>query len=216
MGGGRPYLFLHASVTSFIKRGNDQLSGVHVFRYIDHADEIGCLAHPVEHGYVYADLSLTDIIPHLSKQMAQKIAQIHKIPLSSHWHLTKDQLVQVFEGHDCVNCNHYTSVLEAQMSPQLKKNIYLFANLSKEKKDERNSNSNVDNAQLDPSVPFPPPPLTEALKEIIVRDWCKDSKPSSLEESGCAVCGELVPISQLSRLKAIKTMLGVLEAPGVI
>ncbi|KAF8233154.1 hypothetical protein L208DRAFT_1268344 [Tricholoma matsutake] len=71
------------------------------------------------------------------------------------------------------------------------------------------SNSNADNVQLDPSVPFPPPPVTEALKEIIVRDRCKDSKPSSLEESGCAVCGELVPISQLSHLKAIKTMLGV-------
>ena len=121
MGGGRPYLFSHALITSFIKKGNEQLSTVHVFRYVDHADEIGCLAYPVEHGFVYADLSLTDIVPHLSKQMVQKIARIHKIPLSSHWRLTKDQLVQVFEGHDCINCNHYTSVLEAQTSPQLKK-----------------------------------------------------------------------------------------------
>lgn len=29
------------------------------------------------------------------------------------------------------------------------------------------------------------------------------------------VCGELVPVSQLSRLKAIKKMLGILSAPGV-
>ena len=29
------------------------------------------------------------------------------------------------------------------------------------------------------------------------------------------MCGELVPISQLSRLKAIKNMLGILSAPGV-
>ena len=62
---------------------------------------------------------------------------------------------------------------------------------------------------------FPPPPLTKELGETIIRQWCKESQPSSLEESGCAVCGELVPISQLSRLKNIKKMLGILTAPGV-
>ena len=62
---------------------------------------------------------------------------------------------------------------------------------------------------------FPPTPLTKELGEAIIRKWCKESEPSLLEESGCAVCGELVPISRLSRLKAIKKMLGILAAPGV-
>ena len=65
------------------------------------------------------------------------------------------------------------------------------------------------------SPTFPPLPLTKELSETIIWKWCKETKPSSLEESGCAVCGELVPILQLSHLKAIKKMLGILTAAGV-
>jgi hypothetical protein len=121
VGGGRAYLFPHPSVAPVIKNSNDQLSSAHVFRYVDHVDDIGCLAYPVQHGFVHADLSLTDIVPHISKQMVQKIARIHKIPLSMHWCFTKDELVKVFEGHNCVNCNLYTSVLEPQLSASAKK-----------------------------------------------------------------------------------------------
>jgi hypothetical protein len=39
--------------------------------------------------------------------------------------------------------------------------------------------------------------------------------PNKFEESGCAVCGELVPLSNLSCLKNIKGLLRILEAPGV-
>jgi hypothetical protein len=40
-------------------------------------------------------------------------------------------------------------------------------------------------------------------------------QPKYLQEGGCAVCGELKPIRELSRLKGIKNILSVLEAPGV-
>jgi hypothetical protein len=39
--------------------------------------------------------------------------------------------------------------------------------------------------------------------------------PNKFEESGCAVCGELTPLSNLCRLKTIKGMLNILEAPGM-
>jgi len=38
---------------------------------------------------------------------------------------------------------------------------------------------------------------------------------NKIEEGGCAVCGELVPIEELSRLKAIKNHLHVLKAEGI-
>ena len=119
IGGGRQYLFSNSSIVSFIKQGGDKVSPDHVFRYVDHMDDIGCVAYPLEQGFVYANLTLAHIVPFLSKKMVQKIAQIHKIPISSNWNLTKDDLVKMFYDHSCINCTLYTSVLEAQLSPSL-------------------------------------------------------------------------------------------------
>ena len=38
---------------------------------------------------------------------------------------------------------------------------------------------------------------------------------SYIEESGCAVCGELTPLKAISRLKSVKKLLHVLVTPGV-
>ena len=237
----------------FIKQGGDQLTPDHVFRYVDHVDDMGRLAYPLEQGFVYANMTLSHIIPFLSRQMVQKIARVHKIPISSHWKLTKDDLVKMFNGHSCIinNCAFYTSVLEARISPSLiRKEAFVkaFANLTEEEREERNKIKHASKqnkikctssakATLTSTkeknerkikhgskravkpVPgpaaFPPPPLTKELGKTIIRHWCKEAEPSSLEESGCAVCGELVPIPRLSCLKAIKNMLSVLAAPGV-
>jgi hypothetical protein len=219
-GGGRPHLFSNLCIAPFIKEGGDQQTPDHVFRYVDHVDDIGCLAYPLKQGFVYANLTLPNIVPFLSGHMVQKIAKIHKIPFSLRWNLKKTDLVKIFDNHSCLNCTLYTSVLEIQLSPSLAKkkaSAKAFANLSKEKRAELNKSKLVSSANIpDPAPPtFPPPPLTKELGETIIRRWCEETKPLSLEESGCAVCGELVPITQLSRLKAVKRMLGILAAPGV-
>ena len=38
---------------------------------------------------------------------------------------------------------------------------------------------------------------------------------SNIEEAGCAVCSELTPVRNLSRVKNIKNMLHILSTPGV-
>ncbi|KAF8218417.1 hypothetical protein L208DRAFT_1351669, partial [Tricholoma matsutake] len=144
--------------------------------------------------------------------MIQKIAHIHKISLGSSWHLCKEQLIEAFIGHDCVNCNLYTSILEAQLAPSLKKKQSL---VRCNKKNNARCKLNCAGGEVSDDSIFPPHALSEDLSETIVRDWCKATDSSSLEEAGCAVCGELVPVKQLSHLKAIKTMLGILAAPGV-
>ena len=262
IGGGRPYLFSHQSIVSFIKKQNE-VSTAHVFQYVDYVDEVGCLNYPVELGFVHADMLLTDIIPHLSKNMIQKIASSHKISFSSWWHLPKDQLIKAFKGHNCINCTSYTSIFKVQISPSFKKrqsSANAFANLTEEDRVKRNqkkkkirdqakshdkekkkcsacdstpkkkhkcAKSCVDakdkqyvcdsqtQSATDELSAFPPPALTEELSETIIRNWCKATDPSVLEEAGCAVCGELVPVKQLSRLKAIKKLLNILAAPGV-
>jgi hypothetical protein len=140
-GGGWPHLFSNPCIAPFIKKGGDQLTPDHVFRYVDYVDDIGCLAYPLEQGFVYANLTLANIVPLISIQMVQKIAQIHKISFSRHWNLKKNDLVKMFEGHNCLNCTLYTSILEARLSPSLVKkeaSAKVFAKKTKKERTELN------------------------------------------------------------------------------
>ena len=72
--------------------------------------------------------------------------------------------------------------------------------------------------ELDPIIEladFPPSPVDKNLSQKIITEFCASSSPSVLDESGCAVCGRLCPLKQLTRLKAIKNLLGVLHTSGV-
>ena len=69
-------------------------------------------------------------------------------------------------------------------------------------------------SMLEP-VEYPPPPFNDTLSRKIIGDFCAKSNKTSIEEAGCGVCGQLIPISQLTRIKAVKNLLTVLEAPDV-
>ncbi|KAF8224094.1 hypothetical protein L208DRAFT_1513780, partial [Tricholoma matsutake] len=62
---------------------------------------------------------------------------------------------------------------------------------------------------------FPPSPADPSLEYNIVQGFCEDSAPQNLEEAGCAVCGQLMVVSQLSRSKAVKNQLHILQASSV-
>ena len=68
---------------------------------------------------------------------------------------------------------------------------------------------------VDHPTEFPPKPVDNNLSHKIVSDFCKNLTPDALEEAGCAVCGQLVPVTQLTRLKAVKNLLHMLHASGV-
>ncbi|PBK59125.1 hypothetical protein ARMSODRAFT_899699 [Armillaria solidipes] len=61
---------------------------------------------------------------------------------------------------------------------------------------------------------FPPKPLTPDLTLRIARDFCQDMSPSVFEEAGCAVCGQLTPLSKLSPKRSLGKMFHVLERDG--
>jgi len=62
---------------------------------------------------------------------------------------------------------------------------------------------------------FPPEPLNDVLAHNIIEGACKKMRVKNFEEAGCAVCGQLVPLSSLSRLKHVKKFLHILTAQGV-
>ena len=70
-------------------------------------------------------------------------------------------------------------------------------------------------SKIPDAIPFPPTPVDNDLSQKIINDFCLDSLPSVIEEAGCAVCGQLVPVSRLTRLKGVKNLLHVLHATAV-
>jgi hypothetical protein len=66
-----------------------------------------------------------------------------------------------------------------------------------------------------PSISFPPEPASKGFEHAIIRDACKHMHPENFEEVGCAVCGELKLRKDTGRLKSVKNILKILEAPGV-
>ena len=61
---------------------------------------------------------------------------------------------------------------------------------------------------------FPPDPVDKILSHQIVTAACAKLKPGAFEEAGCAICGQLVTMSKLSKLSAMKQYLHSLENPG--
>ena len=134
-----------------------------------------------------------------------------------------------------MSCNLYCSVFSVVPSKAAKDRKRKQASLNKSKKELSPANNSLPvdrlkssehssdqgNIQvdvkdsLDHLTEFPPKPVDINLSHKIVSDFCENLKPDALEEAGCMVCGQLVPVAQLTRLKAVKNLLHVLHASGV-
>ena len=65
------------------------------------------------------------------------------------------------------------------------------------------------------NVKFPPFPPSKRLMHKIISGFCNDTHPSKFEETGCAVCGQLVVMSKLIKLTDVKCSLDPLVRIGV-
>ncbi|KAJ7111011.1 hypothetical protein C8R44DRAFT_533416, partial [Mycena epipterygia] len=62
---------------------------------------------------------------------------------------------------------------------------------------------------------FPPMPPTKILHHDIITGMCEDVDPSHIEESGCAVCGQITPNTDLTPMKDLELNWELLNRPGV-
>jgi hypothetical protein len=209
IGGGRSHVFSSDDIFPFVLDGGGDISPASVFGFVDHVDDTGLLPYPVKQDFVHVNIPLPYLIPHLPVRLIHKIARIHHIPFGSHE--PKKDLLLHFENHNCVSCHSYVSVFSVMMGPLFKDRIRKQLHVPK----PHAKNQMTEDTGAGHVYPFPPPPLSPDLSRSIITDFCNDSLPSRFEEAGCAVCGELIPIHNLSRLKSVKGMLKILEVPGV-
>ncbi|KAJ7019610.1 hypothetical protein C8F04DRAFT_975459 [Mycena alexandri] len=62
---------------------------------------------------------------------------------------------------------------------------------------------------------FPPKPPSKKLLCKIARGFCEEMDPAVFEEAGCAVCGQLTTLRELTPLASIPYSLDLLEREGV-
>ena len=180
-----------------------------VFRYAAHVNEAGLLKYPYP-AYIHCKMLLEDLVPMLTVVHARKIINLHGLSPGSC--CTRKHMLKCIENHSCLRhgCSSYFTVFSVEESSR-KLTSKRVAKYKASKKLDVASDPSTEPATYD----FPPEPADANLINTILSKACKKMQPMYLQEGGCAVCGELKPVRELSRLKGIKNTLSVLEAPGV-
>lgn len=114
-------------------------------------------------------------------------------------HTLRKHMHTYFDYHDCISCNLYCSVFECVVKTCPKPASLYTMNHSFPKQ---------------PAI-FPPTLLDSKLSHQIINNFCADSTPTVLEEAGCAVCGRLTHINELTKLTSVKNLLHILNVSGV-
>ena len=192
--------------------------------------------------FIYVHLPLHAHVRLVQLKEIWKIARMHDIVINTKTS-TLEKMEKIFNGHKCEKCLTYITVFEAVCSKKEKKKIQRkIADNLKTSEDKMKScektrkrveafrlqqdplashkvhlkitHPQIEDTTADMSLIFPPVPLDKILSHKVITSACKKFQPNMFEEAGCAVCGQLVAVSSLTRLKAVKNHLHVLHAPG--
>ncbi|KAF8811288.1 hypothetical protein BYT27DRAFT_7090286, partial [Phlegmacium glaucopus] len=208
-GGGRQHEFLALVVEPYITAGC-VINRNCAFKFVDHVDSLGQVAYPIAENFIYANIPLCDIVPYLSVRVALKVARLHHLRIGSH--LPKSEICRHFEGHNCISCNLYLTVFAISEADV----VHSKSTRHRKHKAEKDLKASyVIDMILPDTTSFPPTPVNNELSQKIISNYCVDLSPSAMEEAGCAVCGQLIPVTQLTRLKGVKNMLHVLHAAAI-
>ena len=178
--------------------------------------------------HLLVNLPPSIIVEYMPVSTGRWMAAAHGYQIGSR--TTLSTLKTLFEHHKCVSCETYITVLA--IKPSLKehrrekrKNLAM-TNEEKEKYIEQNhvrksrlkqrakQVKNDETFIYDLPAVFPPEPISKELSHQVITEACKKLAADSFEEAGCGICGQLVLISCLSKISAVKNYLHVLEAPG--
>jgi hypothetical protein len=209
------------------------------FRYIGHMLKSDAQKyHDCQYIHVLLPLHAHALLIHMTE--CHKLAKDHHIKAGSRSTLTV--MKKLFTEHKCDDkeCSAFLTVFEmvpckkerkktqrnkaegvktSVEKTKIRNNIRERVTAHHHKKDadilQDKSEKNMENSANDLASVFPPSPLDETLSHKVITAACKRFEPQQFEEGGCAVCGQLVPLSSLSKLSAVKNFLHILNAPGM-
>ena len=182
------------------------------FQFLDHVDPSNSEMYS-DNQYLHVHLPLHVLASLVSLTVSRKIAAEHEIPAGSH--TTRPMIKSLFEAHTCKKCSSYRTIFAIQASKKSTKRKELVCEQTRNRVAAHRMQRKITESEQGLEAVFPPAPLDKVLSQQVINSACKKLDPKSFEEAGCAVCGQLISISELSRLSAIKNYLKILEVPGV-
>ncbi|KAH7905174.1 hypothetical protein BJ138DRAFT_969569, partial [Hygrophoropsis aurantiaca] len=140
------------------------------------------------------------------------IARLHDLYVT--FRTLLEQSRKIVSSHTCSQCPQFTAVFEMiyKKSPADRSKSY------RQKRNPVKVKNNIEHKHNEPKLHkpnFPPKPLSIDVIENITRNYCKDLQPSHIQEAGCAVCGELQLIKDLTSPTDIDCDLSILCVEGV-
>ena len=196
------------------------------FQYLDHLDASNSKKY-TDKQHIHVHLPLHILAGLVPLGICRSIAAIHDIAAGSH--TTLPMMKSLFKEHTCDKCVSCLTIFAMQPSKNQCKKIQrkkAESMKTEEQKDLEREKTRIrvadyrmqkhfDEFGEDLESVFPPSPLNKDLSQKVIESACKKLDPTSFEEAGCAVCGQLTPLTELSRLTAVKNYLKILEAPGI-
>ena len=166
----------------------------------------------VDNNLVAFNLPLTQLAEFLSRKELSNLATMHGLKVRGKDNI--NVLSEKFHGHECKVCPKYISLFRACNADGIRK-ANARDRQQKRRAKQKNHESHADPVQM--AMPkFPPSPPSQELLEKIVEGFCNNTNPSLIEEAGCAVCGQLHPLSNLKPLSpASDYNFTLLEQPAV-
>ena len=228
VGGGKIPVFFFKDLQPYVQDGNNKFPENAEFRYAAHKHSKvtdALYRHGQDCDYIHTKFPLNQFVAKGTMKNFRSIAKSHNIYVPSKAKI--DTAALYLKDHHCSSCETHVTVFAPHIrkSNSLKcKNWYAALNpttKSKRIKDVQTKNEAKvkKKEKISPPLPiqhpFPPPPPSIELKETVVRNWCHDSLPENFTESGCAVCGQLVPVKQLKKLSETECDIDILNREGM-
>ena len=216
VGGGRIPLFNLDELLPYVDTSGKCLEPVATLKFVGHKHKNVVEAlYKNLNDHVYGKVPLNQLLVNTTVKDAKSVANIHGVHVPSKSRV--GDVAALFNEHSCDSCETHLSVFSLHVvKSNSKKCKQWYAGLddsgkkhklarqhkketSKSQKQKKAKQRSEKQEALRLSK-FPPSPPSEILQETIAQGWCKDTSPDAFMEGGCAVCGQLTPMTHLSKL----------------
>jgi hypothetical protein len=238
-GGGPAKRYLPAHINLFLSEGYAPLRSGDKLLYHSHGLHTQMQQTVAnDPSKVQADMPVRSLIADLTKCQLKEIAAVHKIAVPNR-SVIKD-LVSAVINHNC-HCEPTVFVFEvlkdaadtlaathrarnAEYKVRIKakaKRKYKTSDALRAQRKLNRISARKRKGKLGSSsaaaeeVKFPPVPADQTLRHAVISDMCGDFASNAFEESGCAVCGRLCRLNELTSLKELDIDWNLLAAKGV-